>query len=205
MKSGENPIKVMFVCSGNICRSPLAPRMFEKLAAERGMAHRFEVESSGTGAWHVGENADSRMRATAARRGWTLNHNAMQLKRRHLEEYDLIFAMDSGHRREIRQMASAVASLMRGGRDRSGVREQSGDGRGGREGIGERGGRSAEAAASDLNGKLRLFREFDPAADGEADTPDPYYDGQAAFEEVYDICERTCNAILDAFEAGRLP
>lgn len=189
MKSGENPIKVMFVCSGNICRSPLAHRMFEKLAAERGMAHRFEVESSGTGAWHVGENADSRMRATAARRGWTLNHNAMQLKRRHLEEYDLIFAMDRGHRREIRQMASAVASLLRGGR----------------EGIGERGGRSAEAAASDLNGKLRLFREFDPAADGEADTPDPYYDGQAAFEEVYDICERTCNAILDAFEAGRLP
>jgi protein-tyrosine phosphatase len=95
----------MFVCSGNICRSPLAHRMLEHQARERGLDHLIEVESSGTGAWHVGEDADPRMRRTAARHGLTLHHPARAFRTGDLTDRDIIFAMDRGHYREIRALA----------------------------------------------------------------------------------------------------
>jgi protein-tyrosine phosphatase len=95
----------MFVCTGNICRSPLAHRVLEKILDERGLSDRVAVESSGTGAWHVGEDADSRMRATAARHGLPFHHGARHLTRREVESYDLLFAMDRGHYRHILGMA----------------------------------------------------------------------------------------------------
>lgn len=173
----DSPLRIIFVCSGNICRSPVAHRLFERLAAERGVAHRFHAESAGTGAWHLGEDADSRMRAVAKRHGWTLHHGVRQLTHSDLEEYDLILAMDRGHRRDIARMVSARPTA----RQPSGV-----------------------ADAADLTAKVRLFREFDPEAGTHLDVPDPYYDGQEAFETVYKICERTCRALLDAWEQGRL-
>ncbi len=97
-------IRVMFVCSGNICRSPLAHRLFEKKAAERGMGDRFRVESSGTTAYHIGEEADGRMRKTAARRGLDLRHRSRGFSRGDLEAYDLIVVMGHDHLRDIARM-----------------------------------------------------------------------------------------------------
>lgn len=74
--------KILFICTGNICRSPLAHRLFEKIAQDRGVSRLFEVESAGTGAYHVGQNADPRMRETAARKGLILNHYANHLQKK---------------------------------------------------------------------------------------------------------------------------
>lgn len=100
-----NPIRIMFVCTGNICRSPLAHRVLEARAAERGLADRLEVESSGIGSWHVGEDADARMRATAEAHGVPFHHPAQQIRPSDLETFDVLFAMDRGHERELIRMA----------------------------------------------------------------------------------------------------
>lgn len=72
-------MSVLFVCMGNICRSPLAEGVFLHRAREAGVVDRFRVDSCGTGGWHVGERADARMRATAARRGVELASRARQV------------------------------------------------------------------------------------------------------------------------------
>lgn len=105
-------IKVMFVCTGNICRSPLGHAVLEHKAGERGLAEALEVESSGIHNYHVGENADSRMRQTARERGVTLDHMARQLSRQDLAEYDLLLAMDRSHYREMERMAAGDPDLI---------------------------------------------------------------------------------------------
>lgn len=97
--------RIMFVCSGNICRSPLAHRLFEAQARAAGVAEQFEVESSGIGEWHVGEDADPRMRATARAHGLTLHHRAQQITRQDLEQFDLILVMDRSHKQQLERLA----------------------------------------------------------------------------------------------------
>jgi protein-tyrosine phosphatase len=98
--------RVMFVCLGNICRSPLAHAVFQNLVDERGLGDSYAVESSGTCAYHAGEQADSRMRKTAAERGVSINHKSRQIFRFDLEDYDSIFAMDRNNFLEISSMTS---------------------------------------------------------------------------------------------------
>ena len=97
--------RIMFVCSGNICRSPLAHRVFEHHLRQEGVEGRFHVESSGIGSWHVGENIDPRMRGTAREHGLNISHRAQQLSAADLEEYDLILVMEQSHRRQIERQA----------------------------------------------------------------------------------------------------
>lgn len=78
MSDGEK-IGVLFVCMGNICRSPMAEGVFLKLIDERGVATRFDVDSAGTGGWHAGEPADGRARATASGRGVELTSRARRI------------------------------------------------------------------------------------------------------------------------------
>jgi len=89
---------VLFVCLGNICRSPLAEGVFRKKVEEAGLADKFEIDSAGTGSWHVGESPDVRMRAAAARRGLDLSGiRARQIHRGDLvgaRAYDHVFVMD---------------------------------------------------------------------------------------------------------------
>lgn len=90
-----DPIRVLFVCMGNICRSPLAEGYFRKLLEDEGLADRFEVDSAGTGAWHVGEMPDARMRSTARGRGLRIEDlRARQVQRRDLYDYHHVFVMD---------------------------------------------------------------------------------------------------------------
>ncbi len=103
-KSNARPekIKVMFVCLGNICRSPLAHGLFRDFVAEAGLADHFEIESSGTGAWHVGEPPHARMRQTARRHGLSLDDlRARQFVAADLEAYDHIFVMDKGNLNDV--------------------------------------------------------------------------------------------------------
>ena len=91
-------VKVLFVCTGNICRSPTAHGVFRDLVAREGLAERILVDSAGTHAYHVGEPPDHRSTAAAQKRGCDLTVlRARQVVKADFEAFDLILAMDRGH------------------------------------------------------------------------------------------------------------
>jgi protein-tyrosine phosphatase len=94
--------RVLFVCLGNICRSPAAEGVFLDLLQRENLGEQFEVDSAGTGHWHVGKRADSRMRAAAAQRGIELFSRARQIKPNDLEHFDWIITMDDSNLAAVR-------------------------------------------------------------------------------------------------------
>nr|WP_281373712.1 low molecular weight protein-tyrosine-phosphatase [Haloechinothrix aidingensis] len=90
-----------FVCSGNICRSPMAAMVLTEHLRRAGLAERVRVTSAGTGPWHVGEPADPRAAETLRRNGYPVEHVAAQVDHEHLAA-DLLLAADSGHLRALR-------------------------------------------------------------------------------------------------------
>jgi protein-tyrosine phosphatase len=150
------PYRVTFVCTGNICRSPMAEWILRHHVEEEGLD--VEVDSSGTGGWHVGDDADDRTVQALRRAGYRSAHIARQFEPAWFARYDLIIALDEGHQRALRSMAPDEAA-----------RE-----------------------------KIRLLREFDPAADGDdLDVPDPYYGDTADFDHVLDLVEAAMPGLLD--------
>ena len=97
-------VKVLFVCLGNICRSPLAEGLFRKKVESRGWSDYFHIDSSGTGDYHIGELPDPRMRATARDNGLMLESRARQLIAEDLERFDYIIPMDDSNRSHIHSM-----------------------------------------------------------------------------------------------------
>jgi protein-tyrosine phosphatase len=98
-------VRVLFVCLGNICRSPTAEGVMRMLVREAGLQDAIELESAGTGAWHVGSPPDSRASAAARSRGITLDGAARQVSEEDFEDFDLMIAMDRSNLRELRQLA----------------------------------------------------------------------------------------------------
>ena len=90
-------VSVMFVCLGNICRSPLAEAIFRQKVTAMNLAQHFNIESSGTSNYHIGENADPRTIATARDLGVPINHRAQQLNKQHLKQFDYILVMDDSN------------------------------------------------------------------------------------------------------------
>ena len=101
---------VLFVCLGNICRSPLAEGIFLDLVAEAGLSDRFEIDSAGTGSWHVGEPPDARATLVASQHGVELTSRARQLTADDLLHFDWVIAMDRENLRNIERMADAAGS-----------------------------------------------------------------------------------------------
>ena len=101
---------VLFVCLGNICRSPLAEGVFQHLVDEAGLADRFEIDSAGTGAWHVGERPDARAAMVATQHGVQLACEARQVKDEDFHRFDYIVAMDRENLRKLERMAAAAGS-----------------------------------------------------------------------------------------------
>ena len=95
---------VLFVCMGNICRSPSAEGVFRKMVADAGREAEFDIDSAGTIGYHAGERADSRMRAAAAARGYSLDSRARRLEPADFADFDLIIAMDNDNYRNITDM-----------------------------------------------------------------------------------------------------
>ncbi len=145
--------KVLFVCLGNICRSPTAEGVFEALVEQSG-AQGFEIDSAGTGDWHVGNRADPRMQKAANARGYTLRSRARQVCAEDFDRFDYIVAMDRSNERDLRDLCT-------------------------------------EAQAQ----KISLLRSH--SGDQELDVPDPYYGGAQGFDQVVQIVEHSCSALLD--------
>lgn len=98
--------RVLFVCTGNICRSPTAEGVFRKLAAGAGLAHLVEADSAGTHDYHVGEAPDPRTQRVAAARGYDLSVlRARQVARADFARFDLLVAMDRGHQALLERLA----------------------------------------------------------------------------------------------------
>lgn len=92
---------LLFVCLGNICRSPLAEGIFLHLASERGVLERFKIDSAGTGGWHTGSPADPRSAAVAMANGIALPSRARQVAATETHDWDLVLAMDSQNRDDL--------------------------------------------------------------------------------------------------------
>lgn len=100
---------ILFVCLGNICRSPLVEAVARKQFAESGL--NIDVASCGTGGWHAGEGADPRMLAAAALAGYRLDrHRARQLRSADLDRYDLLLVMDEDNLDETRRMVGSLSN-----------------------------------------------------------------------------------------------
>ena len=157
-------VRVCFVCLGNICRSPTGEGVMRHLLSQEGLDAHVEVDSAGTGAYHVGERADARARATARARGLELTSIARQFVERDLDTFDYVIAMDRSNLRNIERLV---------------------------------GGRTRRA-------QIHLLRSLDPGSGADLDVPDPYYEDN--FDEVFDICEAGCRALLSRMRAdGHLP
>lgn len=103
-------MRVLFVCLGNICRSPTAEGVLRQQLRAEGLAELVEVASAGTGDWHVGKQPDARTCRTARIRGYDLSQQrAQQIKAAHFAEYDLILAMDKSNLGHLQAMRPATA------------------------------------------------------------------------------------------------
>ncbi len=104
-------MKILFVCLGNICRSPTAHGVMQKLVDDAGLGARVTIDSAGTGNWHVGELPDPRSREAALVRGYDLSHRARQVMADDFERFDLILAMDRSNLRNLRAIGSGRARV----------------------------------------------------------------------------------------------
>ena len=149
-------VRILFVCMGNICRSPLAESVFRHQVRERGVEDRFEIDSAGTSGYHEGDPPDARSVATARARGVLVTGASRPLSQRDLHDFDYVIVMDAENRMDVDRLQASAGGAAR----------------------------------------VHRLREWDPERSG-LDVPDPYYGGVRGFEEVHDIVERSCAALLD--------
>lgn len=148
-------MRILLVCLGNICRSPTVEAALHEALADAGLDGRVEVDSAGTGDWHIGQPPDRRMTAAAAEVGLRLFGQARVIQREDFDRYDLILVMDRQNLRDVQALAPSP----------------------------------------DVRAKVRLFREFDPSADG-LEVPDPYYGGADGFRRVVTIARDGARSLV---------
>jgi protein-tyrosine phosphatase len=164
-------VRLLFVCLGNICRSPTAEGVMRALVAEAGLGERIELDSAGTGAWHVGEPPDRRATQAARRRGIALSGAARQVQPSDFEEFDLILAMDSSNFNNLRRLAPDESARARV--------------------------RLLREFDPDVSPGADIDAGADAHTDSDLDVPDPYYGGPDGFDRVLDLVHRSCAALLE--------
>lgn len=105
---GKDYVRILFVCLGNICRSPAAQGVLQRIVDEKEDAWRYDIDSAGTGDWHIGDLPDRRMRVHASRRGYELTHRARQFTPSDFDDFDIIIPMDGSNLRNVTAMARTV-------------------------------------------------------------------------------------------------
>jgi len=109
----DKPIRVLFVCLGNICRSPLAEVIAKHKAKELSVSNHFHFESAGTGNWHIGGQADPRSSSTAQQHGLDLSqHTAQQINHHQVHQWDYLVAMDHDNRLNLLAMGAKPHQLL---------------------------------------------------------------------------------------------
>ena len=165
------PLRVCFVCSGNICRSPMGEVVLGAMVEEQGLEDLVLVTSAGTGDWHIGERADSRTLMALAARGYDGGpHRARLFEPSWLPDLDLVLALDRRHQRTLRGWTDDE-------RDKAKVRLL----------------RTYDPATAELTGRLQQGDDIGRSLD----VPDPYYSDLDAFDSVLDQVERACAGLLD--------
>jgi protein-tyrosine phosphatase len=149
-------ISILFVCLGNICRSPAAEGVLIHLAKQNNPPMDIYVESCGLGSWHKGQLPDERMRIAAKARGIVLTSRAQPFHPDFFEKFDYILAADNSVMYELHKWAKIP----------------------------------------EHKAKIHLITRFSPSYYNQ-EVPDPYYYGQAHFEQVLDMLEDSCRGILD--------
>lgn len=106
----KKPLKynVLFVCLGNICRSPAAQAVMQAMVDMRGLTDRFFIDSAGTGGYHIGDLPDKRMRVHARPRGYELTHRARRVQASDFEDFDLIVGMDAANVDDLCRKAATI-------------------------------------------------------------------------------------------------
>ena len=151
-------ISVLFVCLGNICRSPAAEAIFHNLINEKGIGNQFIVDSAGTGNWHVGKKADSRMRFAAKQRNIHITSNARQIREDDFCQFNFILVMDNSNFNNVLNFKNRVKG-------------------------------------SDY-AKILKIQDF-ASIYTEREVPDPYFGGDAGFDNVLDILEDSVSCFLE--------
>lgn len=153
MKENQQ-IRILFVCLGNICRSPTAEGIMLHLVKERQLEQLITVDSAGTSGYHIGEPANFYSQKTANTKGIQLPSRSRKFTKEDFDRFDYILAIDKSNLKDIRDLQTT---------------EQQ---------------------------NVYLFRSFDREAPQNADVPDPYYGGEEGFENVFAICYRACEGLL---------
>lgn len=104
----ERPVRILFVCLGNICRSPAAEGVLRALVEQQGDDAGWEIDSAGTGDYHIGDLPDRRMRVHARNRGIELTHRCRQVRESDFDNFDLIIPMDHSNMRNLHRMAPTI-------------------------------------------------------------------------------------------------
>lgn len=108
---GIRPVKVLFVCLGNICRSPAGEGVLRSIVEENGADNDWVIDSAGTYGGHAGQLPDQRMRIHARRRGYELTHRARRFSPSEFDDFDIIVPMDSSNERNLRDMARTTEDI----------------------------------------------------------------------------------------------
>lgn len=155
IQTRSEPLRVLFLCMGNICRSPTAHGVLRAKLKAAGLEGRVEVDSAGTHGYHAGEAPDARSQQHARRRGYELGDlRARRLETTDFERFDLVLAMDADN------LALAV-----------------------------------QRCPPALRERLQLFLPY-ALGGGHQAVPDPYYGGAEGFEQVLDLVEAACEALI---------
>lgn len=112
-EKSDKKYKLLFVCLGNICRSPAAEEIMRRIISQDGKEADYTLDSAGLYGGHAGSLPDARMRAHAARRGYLLEHKSRKIQERDFETFDYIFAMDDSNYDALRKMAPTVEDTMK--------------------------------------------------------------------------------------------
>lgn len=148
-------MRILAVCLGNICRSPTAEAALRRAVRAAGLEGVVEVDSAGTGDWHIGHPPDRRMAAAAHKAGLELTGTARLVTIDDFAEFDLLLAMDRANLATLRALAPDLASQQR----------------------------------------VRLFRSFEPGADGD-EVPDPWGGETEGFDRVVAIAEAAAQGVV---------
>lgn len=101
--------RILFICLGNICRSPAADGIMRHLVSEQGLDDQFVIDSAGIGSWHVGQLPDRRMRHQGERHGYTFDHRARQFSAADFDRFDLVAVMDQENFHDVSRQARSDA------------------------------------------------------------------------------------------------